>query len=384
MAKTANARGFGNVRKLNSGKYQVRYTDPLGIARTGRITFTTKREAEFELSRVRESIEKGTWQADEPLNPGEVDPKTLTLSELEKRWSKQATNSRGQRLTEKYLAECERYVSGTLGRLKNKPIRLITTQDVSAWREGEISRGVLNQTSKAYKHLKQLMDYALENRWIKANPCTIKKAGNYKPSQPPIPTVDQVELMLDVSQEPYKTLFALASQSGLRKGEILELRRKDLDLNPGQDFVLVKVARQVSWVRGKALVKTPKYESQRQVYLPLQASELLRAHLKRQRNLDPEALVFSDKADPKKHLAQWTLRDAWERARDLSGYKGRFHSLRAYHLTQLALDGATTKELQDRAGHSTPQMVMVYQRNTHRETELISRLSDRQAKRDLA
>jgi hypothetical protein len=84
MAKTPQARGFGNIRKLQSGKWQVRYTDPQGLARTGRITFSSKREAEFELSKIREAIERGTWQVDQSPQAGDLDPRTVTLAQLAK------------------------------------------------------------------------------------------------------------------------------------------------------------------------------------------------------------------------------------------------------------------------------------------------------------
>ena len=44
----ATKRGLGSIRKLASGRYQVRYTDPIWIRRSGRITLKVKRKAEFE------------------------------------------------------------------------------------------------------------------------------------------------------------------------------------------------------------------------------------------------------------------------------------------------------------------------------------------------
>jgi integrase len=380
MAKTANARGFGNIRKLKSGRFQVRFTDPNGEPQTGRLTFSTKLEAEKELSRIHRAIETNTWHIDETPQAGELDPKTITLGELASAWRKQATNAQGRRLAEKTLLDYERFITGTLVRFKDKRIRQIQTQQLETWRAGELERGVLRQTAGAYKHLNQLMNYALDKRWITSNPCTLKRAGVYKSEQPIIPTEEQVELMLSIAPEPLKTLLAIASEGGLRKGELLELRRKDIDLKPlqGSRAVAIKVSRAVVWIKGKPTPKAPKSASGvRVVILPDRASELVRAHLANV-ELNPEALLFS-KDSSLEHFGQFQLRNRWEKVRAEAGYTGRFHSLRGYHLTQYALQGATTKELQDRAGHSTPQMVMVYQHNTGREAELVARLNKKVA-----
>jgi integrase len=272
-------------------------------------------------------------------------------------------------------------VNSTLARFKDKPIRQIQTQQIETWRAKELEREVYRQTNSAYKHLKQLMNYALEKRWITANPCTLKRAGVYKSQQPIIPSTQQVELMLEIAPEPLTTLIAIASEGGLRKGELLELRRKDIDLKPvkGSRAVLVKVSRSVQWVKGKPVSKSPKSSNGvRGVLLPDKASELLRAHMRRV-DLNPEALLFTRGADPLEHFGQFQLRTLWDKVKTQAGYQGRFHSLRAYHLTQYAITGATTKELQDRAGHATPQMVMVYQHNIGREAELVAKLNQKVA-----
>ena len=85
----ATKRGLGSIRKLPSGKYQVRFTDPNGDRRTARTTFATKSAAEFELTRIRGAIESGTWLVDETPQAGDLDPRTITLRELARHWRAQ-------------------------------------------------------------------------------------------------------------------------------------------------------------------------------------------------------------------------------------------------------------------------------------------------------
>ena len=55
------ARTFGNVRRLPSGRYQARYTDPSGVIRKAPVTFDASIDAEAWLTRRRAEIIQGTW-----------------------------------------------------------------------------------------------------------------------------------------------------------------------------------------------------------------------------------------------------------------------------------------------------------------------------------
>jgi hypothetical protein len=152
MGATRTKRGQGSIRKLASGKWQVRYTDPNGVRRTGRVTFETARMADRELQLIRATIEQGTWTADNTPQAGDIDPKTVTLRELAAHWRDQRTSSTGQTLSPTTLSEYERLINVTLSPFATKTIRSITTQQIEQWRSPEMKRAP-NQTVKAYKHL---------------------------------------------------------------------------------------------------------------------------------------------------------------------------------------------------------------------------------------
>ena len=54
-----------------------------------------------------------------------------------------------------------------------------------------------------------------------------QNAAAHTPSEPPAPTSEQVYIMLENAPTSFNAIIALAAYGGLRKGEILELRRKD-------------------------------------------------------------------------------------------------------------------------------------------------------------
>jgi hypothetical protein len=231
---------------------------------------------------------------------------------------------------------------------------------------------------KAYKHLKSLMAYAEKRHWIAKSPCDIERGTSYAPDQKPnVASSQQVELMLESARGDFKAVLALAALGGLRKGEILELRRKDLEtvLVDGEKWFSVNVARAVIWQNAKAIVRQPKTVTGiRRVLLPPSANQILTAHLKTV-GISPNSLLFTRNEALNEHWGEYQINPEWRKVRELAGYVGRFHSLRAFAATEFAKTGATTQELMDRFGHKDVLTAMRYQRSTGREAQLLQRLS---------
>jgi len=368
-------RGLGSIQKLPSGKWHLRYTDPNGIRRNARTTFQTHALAERELARIVHTIENGTWHIDESPQAGGIDPKTLTLSELAKHWRSQQVTSKGQPLSPNTLNEYERLIESTLRAFSGNVIRSITRQQIEAWRAPELRRAP-NQTVKAYKHLKTLMTYAHKRKWVAVNPCDIERGTAYTPSEPVAPTHDQVKVMIENAPEPFKFILALAAFGGLRKGEILELRRKDIVVRvDGEErWFNIAVSRAVIWDNAKPIVRKPKTAAGIRVLdLPLGASSLLISHLANV-GIDAEALLFPKKFGSTEHWGEYQINPLWRSVRALAGYAGRFHSLRTYAATEFAKLNPTNQELMDRFGHRDIKTAMRYQRSTGREVELLRKL----------
>ncbi|MBA3631068.1 MAG: hypothetical protein H0W55_15605 [Actinobacteria bacterium] len=53
-------RDFGNVRRLESGRFQARYVDRNGKTRT--VSFDSKKEAAEHLAEARADLKRGRWQ----------------------------------------------------------------------------------------------------------------------------------------------------------------------------------------------------------------------------------------------------------------------------------------------------------------------------------
>jgi integrase len=256
------------------------------------------------------------------------------------------------------------------------PVRSITAGQIEKWWKPEHRRAP-NQASKAYKHLKTLMDYALKRRWITESPCVIEGATSYRPAaRPEIPSREQVDIIVRESPEPFNVVVSLAAWGGLRKGEIFALKRKDVVFEKvkGETSVSVRVERAVTWIDRAAFEKTPKTEgSIRTVTLPPELAPVLKSHLNGVAAY-PDALLFERSPGSGEHWLEFQLNPLWRAARAAAGFSGTFHSLRAFAGTTFAQNGATTFETMDRLGHRNIKTAMAYQRATGREKELVKGL----------
>jgi integrase len=365
-------RGVGTIRLLPSGKYQLRYTDPVGRQVSGG-TFVTLRDAERALTRVENSISAGTYDAERAVANGDLDPKTVTLAELAAHWRAVRTRG-GQPLRHTTLRDYKAYIHSTLQEFADKPLRLISAHQIERWWITARARAP-RQANAAYKHLNTLMLYAVKNHYIKLNPCTIDGATTYRaPKEPDAPTREQVDILIDQAPEPFNVVVAIAAWSGLRKGEILELRRKDIRVEESTDrgtWVTLSVTRGVTWQDGVPVVGAPKsWAGIRDVKLPQFANDLVLKHL-RSIPIDPDALLFADNQAQNTHWGQYRLDGLWRRLRPYAGYQGRFHSLRAYAQTQFGLTGATPREIMERYGINDVATANRYQRTTGREEDLL-------------
>lgn len=375
MAEQRGKRGLGSIRKLTSGRYQLRYTDPNGVRQNGNVTFVTKAQAEQALGAIANSIATGTYFQRQAVAQGDLDPKTLTLSQLGDHWRAVRVNRNGVALSPNTAHEYKRLISNTLAQFADKPIRSITRGQIEKWWASERGRAP-RQANAAYKHLKTLMGYAVKHRYINENPCDIEGATSYSAPDTAVPTADQVAILIEVAQEPFNVMLALAAWGGLRKGELLELRRKDIevDKSEGEVWVWVSVSRAVIWVDNKPLVKEPKTKgSARRFPLPASAGALVASYLE-SLPVYPDALLFPKREGVNEQWGKYQISPLWRAARAQAGFTGRFHSLRAFAMTQYGLTGATAKEIMERGGHTNLRTAMRYQTTTGRDLDLVRRM----------
>jgi integrase len=340
-------RVFGSVRRLSSGRWQVRYRDLSGMVHTGPHTFASRTDAARYLAMVEADLHRGAW----------ADPKLgrITLAEWAKRWQATTTNLRPT-TRDLYAYLLRRFLLPTFGKASLSSIDVLA---VRAWLASLQAEQLSPSTvAKAYRLLSRILGAAVEAGYLLRNPCTVKGAGQERPPEMRFATVAQVAALADAIGPRYRALVLVAAYGGLRWGELVGLRVKRVDLLHGR----VAVAEQVAEVNGQLIPGPPKTEAgRRTITLPAVAAVTLAEHLAEFAEPGPDGLVFPSAGGRVLRRSNFRRR-WWLRATRTAGLEGlRFHDLRHSAATLALAAGANTRELMDRMGHTSPQVALRYQ-----------------------
>lgn len=140
--------------------------------------------------------------------------------------------------------------------------------------------------------------------------------------------------------------LALAAFAGLRRGELLGLRREDIDLEAG----FIHVQRQLIRSRGQMIEQTPKSDSGvRDVPIDAELLPILRSAC---RLLHPKARLIP--------AAPETINHRWKRLQLEEGIEQpyRLHDLRHTYATRLVAAGAKLAVVQYTLGHSSIKLTV--------------------------
>jgi integrase len=367
-------RAGGGIDRLPSGRYRVRIVTTDG-RRLSLGTHATKRAAEAAYAR---SV---TEQADgKPATPSALT--TPTFTDYASSWVDTRLTKRGEalrpRVKDLYLMQLRLHIAPTFGTSR---LARITTAQVRNWNarlRGPDGPGA-STAAKCYRLVRSILTTAVEDGLIPANPCTIKGAGVEPADERPIPTVAQVHDLVEQLPERMRCVALLAAFVGLRRGEILGLRRGDVDLDRRE----IAIVRQRQLDRhGNHLVGPPKSDAGRRVLtIPAALVGDLRDHLGAFAQPGDDGYVFTgQKGGP---LAPHVWQDAWEKARTEVGIPEiHLHDLRHLAGTLAASTGASTKEVMYRLGHATHQAALRYQHATRQRDRAIADALDLLIPRD--
>lgn len=348
-------RRFGYIRRLPSGRWQATFRGPTGRRQAAPHTFARRTDADRWLAAAELDLMNGNW-----LDHARGDE---AFGQFARQWIED--NPRlGPRTRETY----ERNLRLHLAPLEDTPLAALSASAVRAWYAAAL-RGGAGKTSvdQSYRFLRAIMNAAVREGLVTKNPCQIPGAGTTRARQRTVATPQQVQALVDAIPGRYKAAVVLAAWGGLRRGEILALRRDDIDLEAGT----VSVHRNQVEMLGvrQRFDSRPKTDAgYRTVALPPHVLPVLDAHL--EEHAGPRRLFVSTSGGP---MAGDTLTQAFSRARDRVGMDGfRFHDLRHTGQTLAAATGATLADLMKRLGHSSPAAAMRYLHTVNGRDEAIA------------
>ena len=235
MSGTKNHRGWGWIRKRPSGRFQASFIGPDRKRHFGPTTFSNRMRAERWLANERDLIERASETGERWLTPDERAAKAAVvaepLSEYGKRWIAQRDIKARTRIH--YTSIFDQHISPKLGGIA---IANLTPALVRSWYATTLTD---RPTYRAHSYglLKSILETAVRDGLLSANPCQIHGAGSVRSkTQAVIPTVEQLSEIAEKIEPKFKAFILITAWCGLRFGEVTELHRKDIGENAEVDF----------------------------------------------------------------------------------------------------------------------------------------------------
>lgn len=323
--------------------------------------FKTRKEAEVARTKIVGDLHDGTY----------TEPSKLMLREwVEDKWLPVVETQVKPSTFESYERNMRHHVLPKLGGRKLRDIGPAQLNDLyanllaSGRRNGD---GGLSAKTVRYIHtiIHKALSDALDAGVVAAN-----VAERAKPPRPRTRsateirfwTPDQLGTFLRiVDQHRLAVAWRVSAMTGMRRGEVLGLRWRDIDF----DNARIHVRQAVVSVRYELIFSTPKNHRARVVDIDLETVEALRLHRKAQEAerdewgkdyLDSDLVFCKENGEP---LHPQTYSQAFERIVAKSDLPPiRLHDLRHTHATIALRAGIPAKFISERLGHENPAFTL--------------------------
>jgi integrase len=254
----------------------------------------------------------------------------------------------------------------------------ITPPIVRSWRTELLRLGRSESTAvKSYRLLRAILNTAVkDDRLLRENPCRMRGFDKEPTSERPTAYVDPVWRLAALMPRRFRALVIFAAFTGLRWGELVALRVRDVDL----DTEVVNVVRKFAELQnGERVPGRPKSVAGfRTVALPSVLVAVVREHLAEFPPSDPEDLIFNGPKGAALRRNNFHRSARWAECVAKAGLPQgfRFHDLRHTGNTLAASSGASTRELMHRMGHASMRAALIYQHATSKRDREIAAAID--------
>lgn len=355
------AYGSGSVQDREDGSYVVQVN--AGVDKNGkrrRITRVakTQKEASAILRRLEAELKEGALEAPTKQSSSAEQEVGMLTSELFNRWYDSKRTNWSPRTKELYRHQLDVHAIPHLGSVPLEDLKPLHIQEMV---DALVKQGKVATANKVRNMVSSALKQAVRWELIGRNPADAVDPIREERRPLSIWTPQQALKFLKFhEQHRFYAAFYLLITSGLRRGELLGLRRQDIV----EDGIYIRQT--VTVVNDKATISKPKTKySERFVTLPEDALEVLRLHLVQ---LDetislvgpawehPE-LVFPSETGTLMHGRNFYR--TWCNAVEAAGLPHtRIHDLRHLHATLLIHRGEDVKVVSDRLGHSSTSFTL--------------------------
>jgi integrase len=202
--------------------------------------------------------------------------------------------------------------------------------------------------------LRRILNVAVETDHLVKNPCKGVKPPEIPQQEMQFLTASEVRDLAEAMPEWCQTWVYFAAETGLRWGEMLGVRRRDLDLLRREVHVVQQITEVQSVLQPTSRPKTK--AGKRTVDLSPFLCELLMRQLERALS-GPNGLVFVNTAGKTPHASSFHS-GVWTKAKRKAGLELRCHDLRHTALAFAVEQGAHALAIKERLGHGTIEVAL--------------------------
>jgi integrase len=362
------------IKKLSNGKWQLKMR--VGNTVEGRVKwinrqFSTKKDAEKFEREILSQKDKGMY----------VHPSSELFKDFITNWFETKKNEIGIQTANNYTLNLKNYIIPMLGNYQIGKLKLPTIQRFI--NELHENVGLKPATvRKIYTIVSAALNDAVKWEYIPKNPAQHVKLPKIECKELEVWNSQQVKQFLEVAKENrYYIVFYLALMTGMRQGEILGLRWKDIDFEKKQLSIYQTLSSD-----GKTILQGGKtVNSRRTIRLSDDTIRVLRSHYRmviqekmkyRSEYVDNGLVCCTEKGTPTNPS---NVRRLMKRFIRMSGVPHiTFHQLRHTHATLLIESGVNVKAVSQRLGHSDVRVTLdIYSHVTKTMEDGIAELLDK-------
>lgn len=356
--------GTGSITRRGANSWRLKFDldrDASGKRRTQFLTVRgTKKEAQAALNEKLTEVARGEF----------VGRSMATVADYAGHWlTAIAPSQAGAKTLERYRELVDTHIIPQLGAIKLQRLDGSRIDEFYAHlgtkgrRDGK--GGLAPQTVRhIHRLLSQILRSAVKAGKLRQSPMmAVQTTPKVRKQEIQILTAEELAtLYRHLSGRPLRMPVILAANTGMRRGEVLAVRWKDIDF----DTATLTVAQVIEKTRKSVALKEPKTDrSRRAISLGPELVSLLRAHKGEQSKQrlalglgkDPLDLVFPSWEGELQNPEHFTK--AFAREVVAAGIpRVTFQRLRHTHLTHLLLDGIPVHVVSARAGHANPTVTL--------------------------
>jgi integrase len=316
-------------------------------------------------SAIKKALAKAVADFEKQCKGGK-DKKATKFAEYAKEWLADYAESNLKQMT---LCSYRTKSKRSLAELGHIRIDRITKEDIKRFMRGMVDEGLALETIKGcVRFISVVLNHAVDDEILTINPCTGIKYPKAKKraKERDFYTVEEVKNLLRLMQEErstrkaYVLFYTLAAYSGCRTGELLGLRKSDINLD--NQTISINQAYYYDTINKQHYYDTPKtHKSRRTLKLPANAINILKEYLEWQDNqreicggswVESNCLFTQLDGNPIKPYAPRKF------FKDFCTRHGiryvNTHSFRHFNASALINAGVDVVTVQAALGHSTP------------------------------